>query len=361
MNHTSDKKAFLPELDYFRGIAIWLIVWCHTYGLVVVNSNSSLIPQTPGNHYAYPLAFEEFLIFGATSFFVFISGFLFHHIFYKRGFDYKKFLISKIKNVFLPYIILCAILAVWKSFHLSGHMNSSFWLKEVFFYHALWYVPFIMFVFLCSPLYIQFIELKPRFSFCVFVVSVIYSCFTIRHNTNPVLSMAFWSSFYLAGILSSKYYRFLKHTSLKLCCFYSCIILTTIILAAYFPNRQIHMGATWNFTFCCNIIVLPKLLYCFVVLFFCQWLAEQHCLEYMKAILHILARYSFSIFFIHVLCIYAITLNLSHITPYLKPLSGVKLQILSLAGTGAICVICIFISWIIKKIAGKYSRSIIGA
>jgi len=43
--------------------------------------------------------------FRGTALFVFISGFLFHHIFYSR-FNYRAFISRKIKDVLVPYLVL---------------------------------------------------------------------------------------------------------------------------------------------------------------------------------------------------------------------------------------------------------------
>lgn len=364
MNKAS--KIFLPEIDLFRGLAIFSIVLGHIYGWIVVNSNSSLLPDAVGNPYKYWLAFEEFLILGGTSFFVYISGFLFYYVFWNRGFNYSQFLISKCKNVFSPYLFFVAILAVWKLQYVTGHTNSNFWIHQVFLYHSFWYIPFIMFVFLCSPLYLKFIELrKPWAIFGALAATILYSTCTARHNTNPVLSMAFWSSFYLLGISSAKYYEYIKQLSkeTKWCSFYAFIILATIALAANLQNRFMFFQGTWDYHFVYNFVVLPKMLYCFVILFFCLYLANsaQDSFGLVKKVLHFFAKYSFSIFFIHVFFMYYITLHTQEIAVWLKTLSRMQLQFVAFSSTFAIGVVCALLAVMIHKILGKYSRLFIGA
>ena len=43
---------------------------------------------------------------------------------------------------------------------LSVIQTVIFWIYEIFLYHSFWYIQFIMFVFLCLPLYLKFIELR---------------------------------------------------------------------------------------------------------------------------------------------------------------------------------------------------------
>ena len=76
------KKKFINSINYFRGLAIVLIVAGHCYDLAYyepVNNFDSLLFA---------------LIKNATVYFVFISGFLYYHIFYHK-FDYKKFMLKK--------------------------------------------------------------------------------------------------------------------------------------------------------------------------------------------------------------------------------------------------------------------------
>lgn len=82
--------------------------------------------------------------------------------------------------------------------------------------------------------------------------------------------------------------------------FYACIILATIVLAVNLQNRQIFLRGTWDYHFVDNFMVLPKILYCFVVLFFCQNLANSDRYKIFKKVVHFFAKYSFFIFFVHV-------------------------------------------------------------
>lgn len=82
---------YLDYINYFRGFAILLVVLGHFLYFPESTVTEKLIKA---------------IIKGGTSPFVFISGFLFHHIFYRRGFDYKKFMKNKLKNVLLPYTIV---------------------------------------------------------------------------------------------------------------------------------------------------------------------------------------------------------------------------------------------------------------
>ena len=108
------------------------------------------------------LLFRSFYanVWNGTALFVFISGFLFYHIFYQRGFDYPKFMKQKFRNVFCPYCV--TVLGLFLMRILSQiSMHKSTWLadplgliyKHCMFYSSLWYIPFVMVLFLASPIF----------------------------------------------------------------------------------------------------------------------------------------------------------------------------------------------------------------
>ena len=96
------QKKFLNSINYFRGIAIIIIVMAHSYGIA------------HWNIYRNPSTFDQFfysLNLNGSVFFIFISGFLYNHIFYPR-FNYKKFMLKKAKFVLVPYLV-CSVIPIW--------------------------------------------------------------------------------------------------------------------------------------------------------------------------------------------------------------------------------------------------------
>ena len=81
---------FLNSINYFRGIAIFIIVLGHSYWLAGFEATTD-VEKT-----------FEAVATGGTALFVFVSGFMFHHVFYKRTFDYKKFVIREIAAIRTP-------------------------------------------------------------------------------------------------------------------------------------------------------------------------------------------------------------------------------------------------------------------
>ena len=83
---------FLTSFSYYRGIAIVLIVIGHCYGL------------SGWTFASYPERVLANILTGGTVLFVFISGFLFHQVFY-LGFDFRWFLTKKLRRVATPYLL----------------------------------------------------------------------------------------------------------------------------------------------------------------------------------------------------------------------------------------------------------------
>ena len=107
-------KVYFDEINLFRGFCIFTIVWGHMVGMIW--SFSKVYYQTEWEVFNRIYAC---LIQGNTTFFVFISGFLFYKVFYIRGFNYKKFILGKFKKVFMPWLIITTIFACFRLY--SGH------------------------------------------------------------------------------------------------------------------------------------------------------------------------------------------------------------------------------------------------
>ena len=90
----------LRSIEYFRALAIIFIVAGHFFSIGNVKT-SGLFEQAIQN-----------IIYGGTTLFVFISGFLLHHVFY-TNFCYKLFFKKKVKVIVLPYLVFSLIPVVY--------------------------------------------------------------------------------------------------------------------------------------------------------------------------------------------------------------------------------------------------------
>lgn len=345
----------IQSFSNYRAIAIFLIVAGHFLG--------QLGPQ--GNSFIEKILVN--LIQGGTALFVFISGFLFHHIFYEK-FKYKKFLISKFKNVLIPYIILGSLAVVIQVISFNDKYNGFFLpTSELWFYKyivptikyyltggflaAYWYVPFILVTFLLSPLHIRFISCNSRIRFLVIFLFALIAITIHRPigNLSVPQSVLYYTPLYLFGIVASIhreeiYDRFHGKEGylLLLCVFISSLQVFNGDVGNYHKSMWSVSGLDFMF--------IQKNVLC---LFFMVLL---HRFEHVNnKWLNLTANTSFAIFFLHP---YILTLfEKSHLQLF-ENTYFIWVGYLTLVC--AVIIICILLALMVKKIFKKNSRYLIG-
>ncbi|OHY96653.1 hypothetical protein BI375_03800 [Vibrio rotiferianus] len=204
----------ISSIDNFRAIAIILVVavHCMPYGMSV-NSGPWLVFQN--------------LIYGATAAFVFISGYMYHHVFFKQKTPYIEFLSSKFRNVLLPYLLLGTgaifLLYISKAGFFSG--EELFEGKTIFNTddHALiiigkyylsgrmltayWYVPFVVMLFSMAPLHDRFLVVRRKYKLLIIFTLSLVSMLVHRsyENTNPLQMLIYFTPYYFIGMYVSLY------------------------------------------------------------------------------------------------------------------------------------------------------------
>ncbi|WP_341218109.1 acyltransferase [Neptunomonas phycophila] len=304
-------KTRLLEFDYMRAVAIILIVLGHS----VYNSGKG-----------FPLLLEN-LLRGGTAVFVFISGFFLHAIFAQR-FEYRRFMLTKFKNVYVPFLVvslvgLVALVSIWVfRDHFPAAkvgMNVFHTIKNFYVLYPHWYIPFIMVVFLLTPIFLAYLKLPiGRQLFLLAMLSVLAMFVHRPHgNANVMHSIAYYVPYYLLGMLYSQYQPwFLRHQK---------GILVVSIMSVIFAL----IGQTYIWVWVGNshkdffefrgvdLQFIQKLGLCFILLAICQyWARAKTELHQLKEIGNI----SFAIFFIHPL----FTLLINVVSPLigLKKISG---------------------------------------
>lgn len=343
----------INSFHHFRAIAIIIIIAGHSFGVTGLEVNSlsgSLVKN---------------LIQGGTALFVFISGFLFHHIFYPK-YNYGDFLEKKIKNVLVPYLLLGFAPVVMAVLMNKGWFDGyflptgpGFFLEFVVpmvkyysagtFLTAYWYIPFIMVVFITSPLHIYYIRLDIKLQLATILLFSIMAIF-IHRPVGGILvfqSVIYYMPIYFFGITASIHKEFIYRAFRGKEFLF---LLTAVGLAFYqaslgdVGNYQKqpfdYAGVDWMF--------LQKIALC---LFFMIFLKRFE--EFNNYWVHNVAATSFTAFFIHPF-ILAILIKLE--LTYLNMNSWV-FYILFVFTVTAICVI---FAKTLRKLLPKYSRYIIG-
>lgn len=300
----------LQSISNFRAFAIILIVAGHTvsFGLSGEDVFSSAIID---------------FVTGNTTLFVFISGFMFHYVFYKN-FNYRKFVIDKLKNVGLPYFILSSVIIFLYFILGKGYFNevemlqnpsnyfpegilgkifmvgdSDFIVTLKYFFvgapvAAYWYIPFALLLFLCSPLHVKFIELNKSLRIYTLIILMLFALLAHRPEfRNPLLNLLYFTPVYLLGIICSIHKEtilpFLKSRLFFIALFF--VFSFFLILQIYFLEK-VH-GKFFFEIKGFDFILIGKLLLVFLI-----WSFLERCYFNIK-LLNIVSNTSFSIFFIH--------------------------------------------------------------
>lgn len=350
---------YLNFLNYFRGFAIFLIVMGHSFYI----TNFFNLTSPVNNPFFRKLFFT--MTTGGTSLFVFISGFLFHHIFYSRGFNFKKFMKNKFKNVFLPYLIIITpiIMIRFPETLTETSINSSDIIRLILMYlsgallDSTWYIPFAFMLFISSPIFIRYIEAK-KGKIAIIIIGLLIGMIIHRpaHNLhiNVIQALLYFFPAYCLGIYTSqnkeKLLPYLKKYN-------SFIFLLWLGMGIF----QVHINKFMNMhkanMFAYNEIDLMGIQKIIVCLFFVGLFYKIQDKKWIliEKPLSLLADYSFPIFFIHN---YFILITKYFLEKYNFTLNFSYLGLIFF--TVYICLLSMIFTKIIKLIFKKNSRMVIG-
>lgn len=351
---------YLNSINYFRGIAILFIVAGHS---------------VPPFAWQFESFYEKLfinLVYGGSVLFVFISGFLFHHVFY-HNFDYGTFMSKKVKNVLTPYLILSSAPIIYFVFYKGAgtgrYYDYIFLEKEGIYYEcirplimylwsgyqmtAYWYIPFIMLIFILSPLFILYIQMRPIIRICLFTFMFAVSVIVHRPigNLNPLQSVLYFAPVYAFGILCSIHreiiYEHLKGKEVFLLMIIILVASLQILLFNHYGNFHKSMFVI-GFP---DMMIFQKLIMC---IFFMVYLKRFENMNF--PILKSLASMSFAIYFLHPFVLYIVFLLFESFTKIkLLPIAILWLMIFF-----AVLLVCILSAKVVKAVFRSYSRQFIG-
>lgn len=354
---------FLNSINYFRALSILFIVAGHCIYIA---------------DFSFDTTFRKGLysfVQGGTSFFVFISGFLFHHVFYPR-FDFKKFYTKKLKNVLMPYFIMSLIPIFFfviiqepeKKDSLSYFLPHGQGLFQQYVIPILkylatgshivsyWYIPFIMIVFLMAPLHTLFIKIHINKQLLIIFLFFIISVLIHRPITGSSAIFFFQSVFYfmpvyLFGIICSQKKEFIYSKFTK----YQFHILTIGVLVVISQTALGRYGNNYKHPFIyegIDLMVIQKMIFS---VFLIVWLNNFE--KKKNKLLELIASCSFGIYFIHGILIVAIG-KVKEIFNFSFNNNSFMIYFLVV---GVIFSLSLLSTMAIKKIFPRYSRYLIGS
>ena len=332
----------LSSFVYFRTFAIIIIVAGHSYGLALFARDD------PAS------IFAGNLITGGTTFFVFISGYLFHHVFYPR-FTYRRFLEGKARNLLAPYLLLSTV--AWILRHpLELGLAESIWiwlsiLAKGSAATGYWYIPFILLTFLISPLHVAFVRLSAKSQFGILALSLLVAVIVQKpiNGTFPLQSVLTFSPAYLLGIFLSVH----RDRALAILRRLDVYVFVAGFGMAALQTAIGHSGNYHSTFFTYNgidLMLLQKLLLTLAFFSFFERLASRGA---VPRLVNLIAQASFAVYFLHPFAIAAAKRS------RLFPPTGLPALDLVLA-TLLVVAACVGAALAIKAVAGKRSRYLIG-
>lgn len=362
----SKPREHIAYIEYFRAVAILLIIAGHTYAV----SWTHFVDEDPQTRVTW-LNVIPALITGGTAYFVFISGFLYRQVFYGRV-AYGTFMRKKALYVGLPYLVLATPLAlaeIWLGpFSVTAVKEGvayphSYFVDFIVLFStgrmvtAYWYIPFIFLVFLASPLFDRFIELSKGWRAAVLAAFIAIAFWVVRpvDNLNPVQCFFYFVNFYMFGILFCEYRKpIMDFISRPIVI----VGLAAVILAIasvqamimHFPgNLERHPSDGLGFVGFDAMLVqkyVGILLFCGLLTYVGGWL---------KGPLSFIADISFGLFFVHGVVIAVLMRLPAPLSPHVgEPVTDLAIYSVLVISISVVVVV------IAKYITGKYSRYIIG-
>ena len=247
------------------------------------------------------------LTLNGSVYFVFISGFLYYHIFYQR-FNYKKFMLKKIQFVLVPYLVCSAIPILDTVFFDGGGEFLPPGLKDKPFlaiiwylitgaiFDSYWYIPMAMLLFAISPLINLVIKSDKVLEAILFLLPISLIIHRPVANINAIHSLIYFLPIYLLGVWSSinnkRIYSYLRDKKKKVILILAAIALGLIQVLVFQESGNFHKEF-WSITLP-DINLIQKILLCFLFMSILDYYEDADIISLKKT-----AETSFAIYFIH--------------------------------------------------------------
>ena len=351
---SNKKSGFLNYVHMFRGLAILVIVAIHCR-----------ISFGWGDHHLSQQFFITFLDNG-TVLFVFVAGFLFQYL--KANYEYADYLLRKAKYVLLPYLIVSIPVIVFRKFNQSTEewlplsladapyvLKSAYMLISGKHLGPFWFIPMITIFYAISPLLIRLDH--RRFYTTLFPIVLFAGLFTFQFGyfSNIIYSFLHFFPVYLFGMWAAHYRE--RLTNIKWTWIMLLVLIYLVIaileMSGYIPVQKLTSFESSKVLpyFHFNTVKLRVMLLCIILL-----RVLYHFNSRNFKILGTLGDYSFGIYFTHLYVTTFIEMAVErvgldfHLNWYLFCLYIAVVTLSSM-----------LIVLIVKKIAGKRSRLIIGS
>lgn len=348
----------VESIHLLRGLTILIIVICHCYGKFHITD----IPSRMTSAAPYFFFFSE-LTFNWTVSFVLIAGFLFQHLSHK--YNVKKYYISKIKNVIIPYTIVTLVLFLisYENYIYQNTLKNSLyqfcyiWLTGSISW-PLWFIPMISIIYILSPLF-KILSSKNLLIISLFCMLWLMMYPRPGNNLETIVMFFYFLPVYIIGMAIRQYYSqlmlIIKSNILVVSLFIFIILFFTLVMYQIHPN--FHASGT--------ILVTPTRIFLFIFILYALDFTNQFGkTNRFFLFLSKMAGLSFPIFFVHdsiahhLFLKYLVTNGLFLKIVYNR--SGYTELLIGLIFSIVVLLLSVMIIIIIKKITGNKSRYFIG-
>jgi len=300
------------------------------------------------------MVFKELFFHSSTLYFLFISGFLAMHL--KEKITWKRFYLSKFRNVLLPYLVISigliflyaflgserqVIDRAFIAYKLSAIVNG-----KVNFH--LWYIPFIIPIFLLTPL---LLKLPIRILTFFAVILFFFPLFGTRTATDITWGQyLYFFPVYILGMVANHYWPILELYFAKYMKYIIVFaVLITLLLGNLLNGHNFDFPYPWYIE---GLFYVKRMCLTFLVLY---GFREIKTNKY--PLVGIVAEYSFALYFIHG----PIKIFLQpYLFRFLEEMNQVWWLPVSLIYTILLIVFCMLLIRITKLIFGRNSRMLIG-
>lgn len=352
-------SKFLPYILTLRGAAIFFVVGVHARG------NLFDWESHPGEQ-SFISSFFDSREGNGTVMFIFVGGFLFQYLTH-NNFEFRKYIEKKFLNVILPYILISIPIIAFRiatnyNYALPLGFNDQSIIYRFFYYiitglhlAPFWFISAIVLLYISAPL-LHALD-HPKFYKYVFPLVFITCFFTYRsaNNANPFLSYLHYFPIYLMGMWASHYKE--KILAVDRWLLYSLLVIYASIAASgitgWIPvSEKITFEEVLQESLIVfNIDMLKAVILCFILMLLLYQFRGKK-----MPFLEILGKYSFGIFFVHCIFVFAsrrIWIDIFGPIDFSLVSFFIYFAFILLASTATV--------YFIKKLTGRYSRNLIGS
>ena len=303
MSKNISSPTRLHVMDKLRAFAISLVVLGHCLAGLKPNSALSVALFN--------------LVIGGSAIFVFISGFFLHRVYFKR-YNYRDFVKQKFIDIGIPYAILSSLCFFYSLISMgrfpkrpNKFIDSSSEINLFIFnlvtgasQWSYWFIPFILMVFMLTPLYLKFIHIPGCVQRALIIVLFLVSSFVWRPTNivNVFQSIIYFSPYYLAGMYFSLNELQLRRMIVKFLYPSGCV-LVFILLLMHVKSGYGNVSKSNPFEFVGIDLIVPKQ---FALIVFLLSIAYKY-LDSSSRFLDRIADYTLPIFFLHGFVLFAVS------------------------------------------------------